>query len=150
MCGSLLTHGLFCLLLPCAPYASGRAGVGLHSLLHPLVGHTPLLTRLLLRSSLRGVVRHVTYLRLCSCVCARPSPFLSLPTMLRVRGGGGRFVLAAACWYGHTLRSLFVRRAGVGMGHPCVCGHTFFLILPACGAGMALGCTPSVTFVRCM
>ena len=125
--------------------------MGIVSLLHPLAAHTPLLTWLSLCFSLRGVARHVTYFHWCLCVCARSSPFLSLHTMLRVRGGGGRVVLAAACWYRHTLRSLFVWCTGVGMGHPCVCvGIPFFSFCRRVGVGMALGCTPLVTFVRCM
>ena len=64
------------------------------------------LTQLLLRSSLRGVAWHVTYLLLCLCVCAPSSPLLSLHTMLLVRGGGGHVVLAATCLSGHALHSL--------------------------------------------
>ena len=153
------------LLLPFAPYASGRAGLGMFSRLHPLVGYTPLLTRLSLCFSLRGVARHVTYLYWCLCLCARLSPFLSLHTMLLVRGGGGCVVLAGACLYRHTafpmcaacggghgpswwrrLRVL-VLRATVGL---CVCGHTFPSLCCRVRVGMALGCTPLVTFVRCM
>ena len=65
VCGSLLTHVLFGLLLPCVPYANGCAGAGMFSLLHPLVGHTPWWRWLSLCSRLRGVARHATYLRLC-------------------------------------------------------------------------------------
>ena len=45
------------------------------------------------------VAWRVTYLclHLCLCVCARSSPFLSLHTMVLVRGGGGRVVLAVTC-----------------------------------------------------
>ena len=64
-------------------------------------------------------------LHLCLCVCALSSPFLSLHTMLLVRGGGGCVVLAATCLCGHAFRSPSVQRAGVGVGHPRVCGHTF-------------------------
>ena len=105
------------LLLPCAPYASGRAGMGKVFRLDPLVGYTPLLTRFSLCFLLCGVARHVTYLHLCLCVCAPSSPFLSLHTMLLVRGVGGRVVLAAACLYSHTLRSICVQACGGGHGH---------------------------------
>ena len=43
------------------------------------------------------------------------SAFVSLHTILPFRGGGGLVALVAACMYGHTFRSLCVRRVGVGI-----------------------------------
>ena len=135
------------------------------SRLRPLVGYIPLLTRLSLCVSLRGVARHVTYLHLCLCVCVRSSPFMSLHTMLLFRGGGVllclqqlastgipfvSYVCGVRGGHGHSVTPLgrvsvclvCVRR----LGRVCV-GIPFS---PFAGMGMAPGYTPLVTFVRCM
>ena len=194
LCGSLLAYILLCLRqhirvnaggIPFAPYASGCVGVGMFSRIHLWVTFVDIVIVVLFivcRSAACNVLFFVFVYVVLSLGCAWPSPyilhiilshFLSLYIILPFRSGGGLVVLSAACMYGHTFRSLCVRRAGVGMVTPlggvsfcmyasgfvtylalpaaaglCECGHTFHSLCGPVGAGMALGYTSLVTFIH--